>query len=305
MTSTASETTADAVPDVLSLRDVSLVRDGRVILGAVDWTVRPGERWVVLGRNGSGKTSLIRIASLYLHPSTGTVQVLGQTLGRTDVRRLRTRIGLASPSLADQFRGDLTPTEIVMTALHAALEPWWHVYTDADRARARDLLGQMGCSDLVDQRFALLSSGERQRVLLARTLMTEPGLLLLDEPTAGLDLRGREELVATLGSLADDPGTPATILVTHHVEEIPDGFTHALLLTSGRVQAIGPLDEVLTADGLSSCFGLPLELTRAGGRWSARAVPSQSARRASNAGRERSIASPSNFSRTDPPNDPP
>ncbi len=260
-------------PDsVLQLKAVSLVRDDRTILDQVDWVVRPGERWVVLGRNGSGKTSLIRIASLYLHPSSGTVIVLGETLGRTDVRQLRTRIGLASPSLADQFRHELTPIDIVMTARHAALEPWWHTYDDTDRTRARELLTAMGCVAVADQRFGLLSSGERQRVLLARTLMTDPGLLLLDEPTAGLDLGGREELVGSLSSLALHPSTPPTVLVTHHVEEIPAGFTHALLLTGGRVQAQGPIESVLTADALSTCFGLPLELDHAAGRWSARAT---------------------------------
>jgi iron complex transport system ATP-binding protein len=255
----------------LVLDGVSLVRDGRTILDDVDWVVGTEQRWVVLGRNGSGKTSLVRIASLLLHPSRGTVRVLGETLGRTDVRRLRTRIGLASPSLADQFRGELTPTEIVMTARYAALEPWWHDYGDADRARARELLGRVGCDRLADQPFARLSSGERQRVLLARTLMNEPDLVLLDEPTAGLDLGGREELVAGLGALAVDPSTPPTILVTHHVEEIPTGFTHALLLADGRVQAAGPIGEVLTAEALSACFGLPLELISDGDRWSARA----------------------------------
>ena len=153
--------------------------------------------------------------------------------------RLRARIGLASPSLADQLRADLTPVEIVMTARHAALEPWWHTYGDDDRQRARALLDDLGCGALADQRFGLLSSGERQRVLLARTLMNEPGLLLLDEPTAGLDLGGREELVASLSGLADDRSTPATVLVTHHVEEIPEGFTHVLLMAGGRVVGAG------------------------------------------------------------------
>ncbi len=198
------------------------------------------------------------------------VHVLGQELGRTDVRTLRTRIGLASPSLADRFRGELTPVEIVMTARYGALEPWWHDYDDADRERARALLGRMGCAAVADQRFVLLSSGERQRVLLARTLMTAPELLLLDEPTAGLDLGGREELVATLSTLAADVTTPPVVLVTHHVEEIPHGFTHVLLLAEGRVQATGTIQDVLTADALSACFGLPLELDHTGHRWTAR-----------------------------------
>jgi iron complex transport system ATP-binding protein len=261
---------------VLRLDAVSLVREGRTILDRIDWRVGTGERWVVLGRNGSGKTSLIRIASLYLHPSSGAVEVLGETLGRTDVRRLRTRIGLASPSLADLFRHELTPVEIVMTARNAALEPWWHTYDDDDRARARGLLDAMGCLTVADQRFGLLSSGERQRVLLARTLMTDPGLLLLDEPTAGLDLGGREELLASLGALARDPSTPPTVLVTHHVEEIPAGFTHALLLADGRVQEQGPIGSTLTAGSLSTCFGLPLRLDHTHARWSARAMTGSS-----------------------------
>jgi iron complex transport system ATP-binding protein len=259
------------LPAMLELDEVSLVRDRRTIVDQVSWTVQPHERWVLLGRNGSGKTSLVRIAALQVHPSSGTVRVLGEQLGRTDVRTLRTRIGLASPALADLFRADLTPVEIVMTARYAALEPWWHTYDDADRSRARELLERLGCRHVADQRFALLSSGERQRVLLARTLMTDPGLVLLDEPTAGLDLGGREELVAGLGELVSDPMSPATVLVTHHVEEIPTGFTHAMLLADGRVLAAGPLERTLTPEGLSACFGLELDLKHHDGRWTARA----------------------------------
>lgn len=251
------------------LRDIRLVRDGVTILDGIDWTVDQGERWVVLGRNGSGKTSLCQIASLYLHPSAGSVRVLGQTLGRTDVRVLRTRIGLASAALATMLRDDLTARDVVMTAKHAALSPWWHVYDEADRARARHLLRRMGCEDLEGRRFGSLSTGERQRVQLARTLMADPRLLLLDEPTAGLDLAGREALVAALAALAEDPTTPPTILVTHHVDEIPPGFTHVLMLAGGRALAAGALDETLTSEALSACFDLPLELERRGGRWTA------------------------------------
>jgi iron complex transport system ATP-binding protein len=251
----------------LALRGVGLVRDGRDLLRRIDWEVTPGQRWAVLGRNGSGKSSLIRIASLYLHPSSGTVDVLGERLGRTDVRRLRTRIGLASAGMADLLRPDLTATEIVMTAKHAALEPWWHTYDDEDRDRAHRCLGELGLHELVDRRFGSLSSGERQRVLLARTLLTEPGLLLLDEPTAGLDLAGREDLVAGLATLAAVDDAPPIVLVTHHVEEIPRGFDHLLLLADGEIQAAGPLEEVLTADALSQCFGLRLGLEHRHGRW--------------------------------------
>jgi iron complex transport system ATP-binding protein len=261
----------DAVPSgappALELRDVSLVRAGRHLLHDVDWTVGAGERWVVLGRNGSGKSTLVRIASLYLHPSTGTVDVLGERLGRTDVRRLRTRLGLASAGMGDMLRPDLLAHEVVMTAKNAALEPWWHVYGDDDRSRARTCLDDVGLDGFADREFGSLSSGERQRVLLARTLMNDPGLLLLDEPTAGLDLAGRETLVAGLAEVASRRTGPAVVLVTHHVEEIPAGFTHGLLLLDGGVQAAGPLDEVLTAEQLSVCFGMPLGLERRHDRW--------------------------------------
>jgi len=240
------------------------------MLGGVDWRIDPGQHWVVLGPNGSGKSTLLRIAGLHLHPTEGTVRVLGETLGRTDVRRLRRRIGYASASLADSFRPGITAGDVVMTALHGALEPWWHDYTDDDRDRARALLGRIGCGDRASQAFGTLSSGERQRVLLARTLMLQPDLLLLDEPTAALDLGGREALVATLADLAADPSTPPMVQVTHHVEEIPPGFTHALLLESGRVVDAGPLAGVVTEQALSGCYGLDLRLTQAAGRWAVR-----------------------------------
>ncbi|MEZ5142010.1 MAG: ATP-binding cassette domain-containing protein [Acidimicrobiales bacterium] len=253
------------------------MRDGRTILDDVTWHVRPGERWVVLGRNGSGKTSLVRIASLYLHPSAGTVRVLGETLGRTDVRTLRTHIGVMSAAMADLMRPQLPAVDVVMTARHAALEPWWHRYTDDDRRRARALLDQVGAGHVADQAFGTLSSGERQRVLLARTLMTDPGLLLFDEPMAALDLGAREELVASLAALAADEGTPPIVLVTHHLEEVPPRFTHALLLAEGRVQAAGPIEDVLTGEALSGCFGVAVSLERRDGRYRAVAAPSTTA----------------------------
>jgi len=257
----------------LSLRGVGLVRDGRALLDGIDWDVAHHERWVVLGRNGSGKTSLVRIASLYLHPSQGEVRVLGQLLGRTDVRTLRKRVALASSAMAQQLRPELTATDVVMTAKNAALEPWWHRYDDDDRDKAISLLERLHVGALAGRMVGTLSSGEQQRVLLARTLMAEPGLVLLDEPTAGLDLGGREELVASLAALASDPASPATVLVTHHVDEIPPGFSHVLLLREGRVLAAGPIAGTLTAANLSACFGLPLVLERRGTRWGAWADP--------------------------------
>ena len=255
---------------VLELTGVGRTTDGTTILEGFDWTVRHGEHWVVLGPNGSGKSTLLRIAALRLHPTTGSVRVLGQELGRTDVRTLRTRVGYASAALADAFRPDLTAADVVMTARHGALEPWWHEYDDADRDRARSLLERIGCRHRADHRFGSLSSGERQRVLLARTLMVDPELLLLDESTAGLDLGGREELVATLADLAADTTVPPMVQVTHHVEEVPPGFTHALLMESGRCTADGPLAEVLTASSLSATYGLDLALSVDNGRWSVR-----------------------------------
>ena len=245
------------------------MHDGRAVLDAIDWTVRAHERWAVLGRNGCGKTSLIRIASLYLHPSAGTVDVLGQRLGRTDVRTLRTRIGLTSSSLADQLRPALTAHEVVLTARHGALEPWWHHYDAADHARADAQLARLGVGWLAERELGTLSSGERQRVLVARTLMNDPGLVLLDEPTAGLDLGGREELVGALAALAGDPTSAPVVLVTHHVDEIPPGFTHVLLLKAGRTLAAGPIGTTLTAEALSDCFEVDLALERRGERYSA------------------------------------
>ncbi len=255
----------------LELHGVSLVRDGARLLDDVDWVVQPADRWVVLGPNGSGKTTLLRIASLYLHPSAGTVAVAGGVLGRVDVRRLRTRIGLSSPAFGDLLRPQLTAAEVVMTARHAALEPWWHSYDDGDRTRSLHLLERFGVGATADRAVGTLSSGERQRVLLARAFSGSPAIVLLDEPTAGLDLGGREDLVQRLGVAALDPDGPPTVLVTHHVEEIPTGTTHVLLLRAGRVDAAGPIEDVLHADALSAAFGLPLDLERHGERWSARA----------------------------------
>ena len=262
---------------VLAFRGVTLLFDApttsRAVLAGVDWAVGPGERWVVLGANGSGKTSLLRLAGGWLFPTAGTVDVLGHRLGRVDVRTLRRRLGYASGALASMLRPSVTGLEVVMAAKHAALETWWHTYDDADRARARELLGRMGCGHLADRSVSTASDGERQRIQLARTLMGTPDLLLLDEPTAGLDLGGREALVARLADLAADPEAPATVLVTHHTEEIPPGFTHALLLRAGRVLAAGPLDETVTAGALSACFDTTVTLERRAGRFIAFATP--------------------------------
>jgi iron complex transport system ATP-binding protein len=255
---------------ILRLDNISFVRDGRPILSPLTWKVLPGQRWVVLGANGSGKTTLLRIAAMYEHPSTGDVRVLGERLGRTDVRVLRRRIGYMSPALAVQFRGELRCLDIVMTAKYAALEPWWHHYDDADEERARTCLDRMGVAWLAERAFATTSSGEQQRVLLARTLMNDPAVLLLDEPSARLDLAGREHLVQALAELTTDPSAPPLILVTHHLDEVPPGMTHVLMLRDGIVIASGPLRRTLTSANLSECFGLKLTLdARNDGRFSA------------------------------------
>jgi iron complex transport system ATP-binding protein len=255
---------------VLKCAGVSLVIDETSILDGIDWTVRADERWVILGANGAGKTSLLRIASLYQHPSSGTVDVLGERLGRTDVRTLRERIAFSSPALAAKLEPSMTAAEVVMTARYAALAPWWHQYTAADRARAHDLLREWHCHALASHLFPTLSAGERQRVLLARMLMNEPGVALLDEPTAGLDIGGREELVSDLAKWARDGTRPALVLVTHHLEEIPPAFTHALVLKRGRTLANGPLRATVTSEILSDAYELDLIVDEREQRYTAR-----------------------------------
>ena len=246
----------------LELDHIVFERDGRRILDDISLHVATGQQWLVLGANGSGKTTLLRIASMYEHPSSGSVRVLGELLGRTDVRQLRRRVGYASAALGADFRPALTATEVVMTAKYAALEPWWHQYDDDDRSKALDCLARMGVGGLAGRSLGTLSSGEQQRVFLARTLMNDPGIVLLDEPSARLDLGGREQLVAALGDLAADDDGPPFVLVTHHVDEVPDGVTHALLLRDGTAVSQGPIDEALTAASLSECFEMNLALER-------------------------------------------
>ncbi len=254
----------------LHLDRIVMRRGATTILDDVSFTVRRGERWLILGANGSGKTSLLRVAALYEHPTSGTVDVLGERLGRTDVRVLRRRVGYASAALADQLRPSLCALDVVRTARYAALEPWWHTYTAGDDAQARACLDRMGVGGFADREISTLSSGERQRVLLARTLMNDPAVVLLDEPSARLDLAGREQLVAALDDLATDPAAPPSVVVTHHVDDIPPTSTHVMLLREGRVLRAGPLADVLDAAALSETFGLALELERRpNGRFSA------------------------------------
>lgn len=254
----------------LEVTDVVVRRDGRELVSGISLRVLAGERWVVLGPNGSGKTTLVRVMALYDHPTSGTVEVLGQRLGTTDVRELRRRVGYASAAFADQLRRDLSAHDVVRTARHGALEPWWHRYTADDDRRAQECLEAMHVGHLGERRFGTLSSGEQQRVLLARTLMNEPAVVLLDEPSARLDLGGREELVRTLTRLAADPTAPPFVMVTHHIDEIPPGITHIALLRDGRVLRSGPIADTLDDRALSECFGVDLHLERRpSGRYSA------------------------------------
>jgi len=261
----------DRPPYALRFERVDLDRLKTQVLHSIDWTVNDGERWVVLGPNGSGKTTMFELASGYLHPTRGTVEILGHRLGRVDVRRLREHIGVVSSAVAKKLVPSVTAAGVVVSALHGALEPWWHTYSDGELARARDLLDQAGFGAIADRPFGVLSDGERQQVLLARSLMTSPALLLVDEPAAGLDMGGRERLVARLGALAGDTESPPIVMITHHVEEIPLGFTHVLLLREGRVVTAGPIVECLSAGSLSEAFGLDLLLEGAAGRWHSRA----------------------------------
>ncbi|HXQ61158.1 MAG TPA: ATP-binding cassette domain-containing protein [Acidimicrobiales bacterium] len=263
---------ADGGPVPLRLRDVAVVRDGHAILDGIDWDIGHGERWAVLGPNGSGKTTLLRVAGMRLLPTRGTVEVLGETYGRSDARAVRRRVAFVSQAILRGLRPTLSAHEVVLTGRHAALETWWHRYDDDDHRRARRLLDAAGLADADERPFGVLSEGERQQVLLARALMAEPELLLLDEPAAGLDLGARERLVLHLAALAADPGTPPLVLVTHHVEELPAGITHAALVSAGRLVARGPVADVLTTDAVSTCFGMPVIVQRAEGRWTARAA---------------------------------
>ncbi len=257
---------------VIAFDRVSVIRSGNHLVRGLSWQVELDERWVVLGPNGAGKTTLLNLASGRLHPSRGTAWVLGERLGRTDITELRTRIGITTGQLADQVPPSERVLDVVVTAAWSVVGRWRERYDPQDEARARALLGQLGMAALADREFGTLSEGERKRTQIARALMTDPELMLLDEPTAGLDLGGREELLGRLTELAEDPDAPAMVLVTHHVEEIPPGFTHALLLREGTVVASGLLSETMTADNLSKTFGLPLAVQRTGDRYTARAA---------------------------------
>src|SRR5215467_5694269 len=258
--------------EVLKLRGVSVRRESSMLLRNVDWTAHENERWIVIGPNGAGKTTLLQVAATSLFPTEGTVEVLGERLGEVDVFDLRPRIGLTSAALGERVPPGEKVIDLVLTASYAILGRWKEEYESADVTRAVELLDALGCAHLIRRRFATLSEGERKRVQIARSLMPDPELLLLDEPAAGLDLGGREDLVRRIAFLASDRRAPTMVMVTHHVEEVPEGFTHAMLLRRGSVLAAGPLPEVFTERNLSKCFGVPLTIEYRQSRWAARAV---------------------------------
>jgi len=258
---------------VLELVDVTVRRGGKALLDGVSWTVCAGERWVLLGSNGAGKTTLLQIASAMMHPTAGRAVVLGETLGTVDVFELRPRIGHLSPSVGELIPRSERVADAVVSASYAVLGRWNETYEEEDHQRAAALVRELGIGHLAHRTFGTLSEGERKRVLIARALMTDPELLLLDEPAAGLDLGGREDLLATLSILALDEASPVTVLVSHHVEEIPTGFTHVLMLRDGKVVSAGPIAATLTAANLSVTFDMSLELEHHGDRYSARRAP--------------------------------
>ena len=257
---------------VVDLAGVSIVRNGSTLISDITWEVDEADRWVVIGPNGAGKTTLLQVISAQIHPSSGVAGVLGEVLGVVDVFELRPRIGLTSAALAERIPRAERVHDVVVSASYAVLGRWREQYDELDHERADELLAQLRIDALADRTFGTLSEGERKRVQIARALMTDPELLLLDEPAAGLDLAGRETLVNTLGELAQDHYAPASVLVTHHVEEIPTGITHAMLLKDGRIVAAGPLHDTLTSENLTKTFEVELSLTEADGRWTARAV---------------------------------
>jgi len=255
--------------EVLKLRGVSVRRDTSLLLRNVDWTAHEDERGIVIGPNGAGTTTLLQVAATLLYPTEGTVEILGEQLGDVDIFELRPRIGLTSASIAERVPASEKVIDLVLTASYAILGRWKEEYESSDVTRAVELLEALGCAHLIRRRFSTLSEGERKRVQIARAMMPDPEMLLLDEPAAGLDLGGREDLLRRLASLAKNPKAPMMVLVTHHVEEVPDGFTHAMLLRRGAVLTAGPVEEVFTAKNLSRCFGVPLEIERHMNRWRA------------------------------------
>jgi len=257
--------------EVLALSNLSVQRSGKTILDGINWTVQDTERWVIVGPNGAGKTTLLKIAAAQLQPSVGTARVLGEALGEINVFELRTRVGFASTAIASRIPNSETVLDAVMTASYAVTGRFKEMYEDVDERRARRVLNEWHLSEYADRPFGTLSDGERKRVQIARAIMPDPELLLLDEPVASLDIGSRESTIKILSGYASHPSAPAIIMVTHHLEEIPAGFTHALVLNQGKIIACGPINQTLTTEKLSEAYGLPLEVAFQGGRFAVRA----------------------------------
>ncbi len=257
--------------NVLALDGVCVVRDGKQILGPISFRIASGERWVVLGPNGAGKSTLLGVLAARVFPTKGTAQLLDQQVGRVDLSELRTRIGLASPALEAMVETDELVKDVVLTAAYAIIGRWNETYDLWDESRAVALLTTFGVRELGERRFSTLSSGEKKRVLISRALMADPELLLLDEPAAGLDVGGREDLLRRFAQFSNDPTAPASVLVTHHIEEIPIGTTHAILLKEGKIAVSGPVHSVITTEHVSAVFGLPIEVVHESSRFFARA----------------------------------
>lgn len=257
---------------VLNLQNVSVIRDGKTILGPLDWQVNENERWVILGPNGAGKSTLFALCSTQIHPTTGSVEILGSKLGAVDVFEVRPRIGFMGSTLVNLFPEDEKVIDIVLTAAYAMLGRWNESYELWDESRAQGLLTTLGVRELAQRNFSTLSEGEKKRVLISRALMSDPEILLLDEPASGLDLGGREDLLNRFDLLANDPYAPATLIITHHIEEIPAGSTHALLLKSGKIVGSGPIATVITSENLSVAYDMPISVSITNNRYSANAI---------------------------------
>ncbi|MDI6024381.1 ABC transporter ATP-binding protein [Leucobacter sp. UT-8R-CII-1-4] len=257
--------------NVLRFSDVTYVRNGRPILGGINWEVDETQRWVILGPNGAGKTTLLRIATANDYPTTGTVDVLGERLGTFDIWEFRNRLGFASTATARRIPANETVRDLVLTAAYGVEGRWNEHYDEMDTRQANRILAEWQLTDLADAPFGTLSDGERKRAMIARAVMTDPEMLLLDEPSASLDLGARERLLQMLSGFAQSPSSPAMIMVTHHVEEIPPGFTHVMLIRDGMAQAAGPIETTLTEENLAATFGMQFELSNERGRYAATA----------------------------------